>query len=412
MKLRRLLFLGSVCLFSVICVQGLGFGAEKVRGVTSDSIRIGVSAPLTKFMGNSGRQSVAAITAYTNYINDMGGINGRKIVLVIDDSQVDPSISLGIFKKQVYSDNVFALFSWGTPPTGVLIKPAMEAKIPLLIEGAAKSFYLPPKKYVFCFMPPYELQTATCVSYIHDVLKKERAKIAIFWRNDDYGKTGLLGGEVAAKYYKYEVVAKPSYIFGQAIDFTSEVMAIKRADADFVLLSSAAGDVASFLREAKNQRLRAVNIGVLAPCSERQIIFQAGDAAKDYISIQTISMFKETEIPGVSKMLEIARKYTPKEILAEESFYYTYANYIFMTIYEGLRRAGADLTQENFVTRGLETIQNYSGDGLGPASSFTSGKHYSAEASFLGKVNMDTKNFDRITGWLTPPQTLINEIFK
>jgi branched-chain amino acid transport system substrate-binding protein len=394
-----------------MCLANLSFGAE-ARGVTKDSIRIGVSAPLSKVLANAGRQSVEAIKAYTSYVNNAGGIHGRKIALVVDDSQLDPSISLGIFKKQVTSDNIFAHISWGAPPSFVLIKPAEEEKIPLLIDAAAKPFFTPPRKYAFCFSTPFELTAAACITYIHDVLKKKDAKIAVFWRNDDYGKPILKGVQEAAKYYKYDVVAEPSYILGQTIDFTSEVMKIRRANAEYVILGSSVGDVANFLREAKNQGLKALIFGGAPPASEQKIISQAGDAAENYMATFQTSMFRETQIPGVKRMLEISKKYASEDILKEESFYYTTLFDHIEYDVEALKLAGANLTPDGFV-KALETAsKSFNGGGLGPKITFSPTKRYSSDSCFIGQVDMKIKDFKRVTDWIAPPKELIDTIFK
>ncbi len=401
-----------VLLFAVsICLASFSYGAE-TRGITKDSIRIGMSAPLSKVLANAGRQGVEAVKAYINHTNSTGGVNGRKIVLVVDDSQLDPSISLGIFKKQVTNDNIFAHISWGAPPSFVLIKPAEEEKIPLLIDSAAKPFINPPRKYAFCFSTPFELTSAACVTYIHDVLKKKEAKIAVFWRNDDYGKPILFGAKEAARHYNYEVVAEPSYILGQTIDFTSEVMKIRRANADFVILGSSVGDVANFLREAKNQGLKAVIFGGAPPASEQKIISQAGDAAENYLATFQESMFRENQIPGVKRMIEISKKYASEDILKEESFYYS-------TLYDhieydvaALKLAGANPTQESFV-KALETAgKTFDGGGLGPKIMFSPTKRYSSDACFIGQVDMKIKDFKRVTDWIAPPKELIDKLLK
>ncbi len=409
MKAVKFMLLGIMGL-AILFYGTVPVGAEEVRGVTKDSIRIGMNAPLSKVLANAGRQAIEATKAYTSYINDMGGIHGRKIVLVIDDSQLDPSISLGIFKKQVTSDNIFAHISWGAPPSGVLIKPATEEKIPLLISSAAKPFFIPPKKYAFCFSTPFELQAAACVTYIHDILKKKDARIGVFWRNDDYGKPILLGAKEAANYYKYEVVAEPSYILGQAIDFTSEIMKLKRANAEYVILGSSVGDVASFLREAKNQGLKAIIFGGSAPASERKIIFQAEDAAENYISTFATSMFRETQVPGVKKMMDISKKYVSEDILKEESFYYSILFDHYQYMVEALKLAGPNLNQENYI-KALETAK-YTGEGLGPEIKITPEKRYSSNSTFLGQVDLKIKDYKRITDWMAPPQDLIDRILK
>jgi branched-chain amino acid transport system substrate-binding protein len=409
MKMKRSLWVGLVCVAACTCFVNVTFAAEE-PGVTKDSIRIGVSVPLTKALARGGRNAVEAYQAYTNYINDAGGIHGRKLVLVIDDSQFDPSISLGIFKKQITNDNILAHISWGAPPSSVLIKPATEEKIPLVISSTTKGFSIPPNKYVFCISTPFELQAATCVTYIHDVLKKKDAKIAIFWRNDDYGQAILLGGREAAKYYKYDVVAEPSYIMGQAFDIASEVMKMKQAKAEFVLLGVGGGDHGRILREAKNQGLNAQVFGGAGPASERSYIFPAGDAAEGYISAFATSMFRETNIPGVKAMLEISKKYgVREETVSEGSFLFSISFFNFMMSIEPLKLAGPNPTRENYITA-MEKIKNFTGEGLGPPSSFSPTRRYSSDAAFLGQADLKIKDFQRLTDWIAPPKEVIQKI--
>jgi branched-chain amino acid transport system substrate-binding protein len=411
MKSKKVLSLGLV--FVVICLwtMSVADGAEKVRGVTKDTIRLGMSFPLTGPAAFPGRQGVEAVKAYTNYINDTGGIHGRKIVLIIDDSQFVPSIALGIFKKQVTNDDIFAQLAFGSPPNIVLIQPAMEEKIPVSISGADKPYVIPTNKYVFCYSTPSQIQAATCLTYIHDVLKKKDVKIAVFWRNDPFGKSVLEGVKGAASYYQYDVVAEPSFVPFQSIEFSSDVMAIKRAKAEFVIIGASIGDLSGFLREAKNQGLEATMFGANIVCSDRKIIQQAGEAAENYLSICGATMFRETNIPGVKKMLEVSNKYAPKDILAEESFYYTQLYTHYMQFVDALKLAGPDPTQENYVTA-TEKIKNFTGDGLGPLTSYSATKHYSSDASFIGRVDMKIKDFQRVSDWIAPPQEVINKVFK
>ncbi len=411
MRIGKWWCLSIVAFFMALVLHGSICSAETVRGITPDSIRIGVSAPLTKFLANAGRQSVAGMKAYASYINDKGGIHGRKIVLVVDDSQLDPSISLGIFKKQVTSDNIFLHVSWGTPPSTVLMKPAIEEKMPLLITGSAKPFFVPTQKYVFAFLQPYEFQAAACVTYIHDTLKKPNAKLAIFWRNDEFGKTALNGARAAANYYKYKIVAEPSYILGQAIDFASEVLKIKAAKADFVLLGSSVADVSGFLRETKNQELKATVIGALSPCCEQKIIEQSGDAAENYMSVFSFSMFRENNIPGVRKMLEISKKYTPEDILQERSFYYIYGFYPMEIIVHALQQAGPNPTTDGFI-KALESIKGDPTEGLGPKVAFSSTQHFLSDSIFLGRVDLKIKDFERVGDWFAPPEPIADQLLR
>jgi branched-chain amino acid transport system substrate-binding protein len=397
---------------SVVCVfllAGPVLAQQAVRGVTADTITIGVAAPLTKVLPFAGKASVEALRAYFESVNAQGGIHGRKIKLVVGDTQYDPGLSLAEFKKQATRDRVFAFVGWGTAPTTVLIKEAEEEKVPLIAISGAKEFFSPPKKHVFAFITPYPVQAAVVVSYIVEKLGGKRAKLGIFYQNDDYGNSGRAGILVAAKHYNLDVVAEAPYVIGTTVDFTSHVLTLKRAGVDYVLAVGAGGDIVGLLREARSQSLKAPILGALAPTSDRKIVQQAGAAAQGYMAVNAQARFQDTTLPGIAQMLKISEKFAPAEVMKEKSYYYVLGWYPAVTMVEALKRAGKDLTVDGFI-RAMESFQNFDVGGIIPPITMSSTRHVVAVGGIMLKANPSTEDYDVASEWLQPAPALLDEI--
>lgn len=393
----------------VFLLGGAVFAQQPVRGVTQDTITIGVAAPLTKVLPFAGKASVEALRTYFEYVNAQGGVHGRKIKLVVGDTQYDPGLSLAEFKKQVTRDRVFAFIGWGTAPTTVLIKEAGEEKVPLIAISGAKEFFSPPKKHVFAFITPYPVQAAVVVSYIVEKLGGKNAKLGIFYQNDDYGNSGRAGILAAAKHYQLEVAAETPYIIGTTVDFTSHVLNLKRAGVDYVLAAGAGGDIVGLLREARNQGLKAQIIGALAPTSDRKIVQQAGVAAQGYMAVNAQTRFQDTSLPGIAQMLQISEKYAPPEVMKEKSYYYILGWYPAMTIVEALKRAGKELTVDGFL-RAMESFQGFEVGGIIPPITMSPTRHVVAVGGIMLKANPATQDYDVASDWLLPPPALLDQL--
>ena len=114
--------------------------AEDPVGVTATEIRVGSTFPFSgpaSAFGNIGK----ALLAYAEFINDKGGVNGRKIKLIALDDAYSPSKSVEQTRKLVENEEVAFLFSpLGTASISANIKYANNKKVPHLfvLSGANK----------------------------------------------------------------------------------------------------------------------------------------------------------------------------------------------------------------------------------------------------------------------------------
>ena len=243
-------------------------------GVTDTEIKIGQTIPYSgpvSAYGTIGR----AQAAYFEMINAKGGVNGRKIRLISLDDAFSPPKTVEHTRRLVESDNVLLIFSsLGTPTNSAIYKYLNAKKVPHLfaISGAEK--FDDPKQYPWTMRwhPAFRAEGAIYARYI--LQNNPKAKIAVLYQNDDFGKEYLKGlkdglGDAAAT----QIVAEASY---EPTDPTvgSQIISLKASGADTFVDFSTAKATAQSIREAYDKGWRPLHIvsqvstsltGVLAP---------------------------------------------------------------------------------------------------------------------------------------------------
>ena len=164
-------------------------------GVSSTTITIGSSGPLT------GEAAAAAgvlkgADAYFKYVNAKGGVNGRKIDFKYLDDAYVPSQTVQNVRQLIQQDNVFALFAVvGTNSNLAIRDYTNSVGVPQVFSAAgATTFGRDYAKYPWTigYLPPYAEEGALYAKQILATNAK-RAKIAVLYQSDDYGKDLLSG---------------------------------------------------------------------------------------------------------------------------------------------------------------------------------------------------------------------------
>ncbi|HZV21486.1 MAG TPA: ABC transporter substrate-binding protein, partial [Hyphomicrobiales bacterium] len=134
MKKRKAFILAGSILFAL---QGSA-GAADTTGITRDTIKVGLFGPLTSPSGSLAKLVYGVASIYKE-ANDHGGINGRKIELVIEDDGCDAEKTKAAVKKLVEQDNVFMLHGGWCSNAVLAVKPyiAGHPKIPYMNISSA-----------------------------------------------------------------------------------------------------------------------------------------------------------------------------------------------------------------------------------------------------------------------------------
>ncbi|MDP6179152.1 MAG: ABC transporter substrate-binding protein, partial [Desulfatiglandales bacterium] len=150
MKQMRKIMLGFLVAIFLMGLQ-VTSEAKKVPGVTDDTILIGAMAPITGPIASTGAAAHDSWQMVVDLANDAGGINGRKIKLIWEDTACVPAKGVAAIRKLITRDKVFALAGGVCSNAITAGVPFIEkAKVPLLTGNcSAPNMTQPLKRYIF-----------------------------------------------------------------------------------------------------------------------------------------------------------------------------------------------------------------------------------------------------------------------
>jgi branched-chain amino acid transport system substrate-binding protein len=371
------------------------------RGVTDTEIRIGQWGPQTGPASLWG--AVARGTGcYFDMINAEGGIHGRKIKYFLRDDGYMPARTKAIAKELVEDKEVFAFASGVGSATGMAVKRYLHKnKVPWVGPAAGSTHWgYPPTKYLWGTYPLYCDEAAILIDYAVNTLKKKR--IAFFYQNDDYGKEGLCGAQLALEKYGMKLVAEVS-AEPLDTDLSSHVMKLKASNADCVLNWVLPKHGAIVLGTAAKMGFKPQWM-TTSTLSDTPIMYKITKGLYKDVFFTTFAELPESDFPLLNKYKKAQEKFSSKERWGV----FFYAGFYFVEpMVEAFKRCGRDLTVENFV-KAMDSIKDF--QGIGPVNSFGPNKRQGTRSSFVGKCVEEGKSV-RITDWM-PSGIDVNEVIK
>jgi branched-chain amino acid transport system substrate-binding protein len=214
------------------------------------TIKIGYFGDLSGPTFNFGRSANNGVLLAAAEINQLGGINGRQIDVVIEDDKGSPEEAARLTAKLIDQDKVVAIIGGGTSGNNRAAAPkAFASQIPLIAPSSTDPAVTQAGDYIFrtCFVDSF--QGEVMASFAANTLKAKKAAI-LFDFNSPYGRGltdffelsfGKLGGEI---------VSKQSYTQGDA-DFKGQLSTIKSAEPDVIYIPGYYGDVAVIAKQAR-----------------------------------------------------------------------------------------------------------------------------------------------------------------
>lgn len=351
----------------LIAVFVLSFGGgvcSAEQGVTNDTIKVGATADISGPIAFMGRGMMDGIRLYFKYINDQGGVHGRKFeFLVEDDGYQSPRSVLGA-KKLIIKDGVFAMVGVVGSTNAEAMYPILEAnKVPLICPATGnKSVAVPPKRYLFLGDTDYSTQGKLAVEIIVEKMKVKKPKLAVIFQDDSPGHDWRNGCRIGAKYYGLDLLELP--FKRGSVDFSSHIAKCKQAGATHVLLWTLVREPALIMKEAQRAQYKATYI-TSAASTAKKCIDLAGDSidySNGFLATANARSVNDNHVPAVKLFKQHVDKY--KTGTKDDYYclwgYQTAANFV-----EGVRRAGKNLTRDGLIA-GLETFNKFDNGMLNP----------------------------------------------
>lgn len=248
LKLRQaILLLGLLLLlFSPSCNNP----ANKNGINTPTTIKIGYFGDLSGPTFNFGQSAINGVLMAAIEINQSGGIDGRRIDVVIEDDGGSPERAASLAGKLIDEDKVIAIIAGGTSGNSRAAAPkAQSAKIPLISSSATDPAVTQVGDYIFraCFVDAF--QGEVMARFAANTLKAKKAAI-LFDFNSPYSRGLTDYFELSFSKLGGSIVGKLTYTQGD-VDFKGQLSTIKQAQPDVIYIPGYYGDVGLIAKQAR-----------------------------------------------------------------------------------------------------------------------------------------------------------------
>ena len=373
-------FLALTATFIVAAWTQTAFG-EETRGVTSNEIVFGMHTDLSGPAATYGVSSSNAVKMRFDEVNASGGIHGRKIKLIVEDTQYQVPRAVQAGTKLINRDRIFAMVAaLGTPMNNALFKDQFEAGVPNLFPlSAARSMYLPFNRLKFVGAATYVDQVRAGINYF--VAQKGKKAICAMYQDTDFGKEVLDGAQMQADAMKLKLVETTTHKPTDQ-DFTAQITKLKGAGCDLVVLGTIVRD--SIVPYAAARKMGWTDVDFLGSAAAYDLFVaaaQGGVTEGLYAMGLTDMPYRDALGPAAQSWFDRYKERFKAEPNIGAVYGYVAADVAVL----GLDRAGPNLTLDSFIN-GLESIRSYHDIFNGPEVNYGPDKHQGANSSFLAVV--------------------------
>lgn len=281
-------------------------------GVSENEILIGQAAALDGPAKALGQGMKAGLDAYFSYINDQGGVDGRKIRLVSYDDGYEPERCIEQTRKLI-GEGVFALIGYvGTPTSKAAVPIIEEEKVPYIGPFTGAEFLRNPvKPMVVNVRGSYFMETEALVKHLVDQLGLK--SIACFYQNDSYGQAGLAGVKKALEKRGMNMAAEGTYE-RNTLAVKGGLGRIKAASPEAIIMVGAYAPCAEFIKLAKQIGMNDVKYCNISFVGSAALKDALGTAGEGVIISQVVPFPWDQSIALVREYQTILAKYAPKQL--------------------------------------------------------------------------------------------------
>ena len=322
----------------------------QTQGVTRTEIVIGTAQDLSGPIVGFSKPTVNGMRMRVDEINELGGIHGRKLRLVVEDHGYDPKKAVLAAQKMIQRDRIFAaLGSIGTPTALAAMPLYLEKNVAHLFPlTGARQMYEPLQKLKYSFAAPYFEQMRAGLKHL--VKEKGLKRVCTIYQDDDFGLEVKDGGEAALKELGMKYAEVTTFKRGST-DFSSQVARLRNAGCDAVVMGTIIRETIGTVATARKLGFNPEFIGTTA--SYDGIIAKlGGPAVNGYYSTCQIS-FPYADDPSKNVRDWVAR-YKDK-FKEEPTLFSAYGQVIISLFAAAAEKAGPNLTPAT-LDKALESL--------------------------------------------------------
>ena len=366
------------------------------------AIKLGNLVDLTGPTSDQGKDIAQGRNDAVQYINERGGVNGRKLELISVEYGFQPPRAVAAYKKFVEDDKVLLVLGYGTPDTEALRPYITKDKMPY-ISGSYSGHLTDPRQTPYNFPGgiDYTSQIRIFLNYVKETWtdKSRKPRVAFIYADNAYGRAPIEAGRAFAKEIGVELVDE-EVIPTVLTDATSQLLTMKKKDQDFAYINTNTQWVPVVLKDSYKLGLDVKymvnNYGI-----DERTPKLAGEAAEGVMGIQDVAYWGEN-VPGMKTLMAFHKKHHGDDTHA--SPYMRGWLWVIVSV-EAIKRAGDNPTGES-LKKALESLKDFDTWGITPPFTYTNEDHRPTNRARLvmvkgGKiVQMKEVSVERDMKWI------------
>jgi branched-chain amino acid transport system substrate-binding protein len=328
--------------------------------MAADTIKVGAILAVTGPASFLGAPEAKTLEMLVADVNAKGGVGGKKIELIIKDSQASPEKAISFAKQLIEEEKVFAIIGPSTSGETMAIKNlAEESKTLLLSCAAAEVIVKPVAKYVF---KTPQMDRDAVIRIFEQMKKMNISKIGVLSSNTGFGKAGKEQIEKLAPEHGIQIAVNEVYDKA-ATDLTAEVTKVKAAGVQAIINWSIEPAQALVIKNARQ-------IGITAPIFQShgfgniQYVKAAGAAAEGVIFPAGRLLVADTlsdKNPQKSILISYKKAYEAKHAGEDVSTFGGHAYDAFLILTRAIEKAGADKEKVRSAIEGTKGLVGTAG---------------------------------------------------
>ncbi len=381
-----------------------------------EDLLVGMSAAFTGTSRGLGIELYRGSMAYLEPVNRRGGVHGRKIVIRPYDDGYNPTPAIRNTIRLIDNDKVFLLLNYVGTPTVTRV-------IPLLKNYSKKQVFLffpftgaepqrrpPYSDFVFNLRASYQDETRGLVNRF---IWLGRAKIAVFYQADAYGRSGWEGVKNTLARYGLKITSEATYRRGTefSVNLKTQVDILKAAGPDAVVSVGSYAACAALIRDARDSgwNVPIANLSFVGSEAMADLLLRSGkskgvDYTSNLINSQVVPSYEDLSLPAVKEYRQAMDDYGSKVPAPWDASDYRPLPYSFVSL-EGFLNAKLLVQILNKlgpvpvkfrIKEAVESLRQLD-LGIGSPVSFGPGKHQGLNRVFY--TTLDGNKFVPFASW-------------
>ena len=370
----------AAALAASVSLFGGAPAAAQTQGVSDGEVVLGTYLDFSGPLATWGTALRAGMEMALDEINAAGGVHGRKLRLVVEDSGYDPKNAVLVTQKLLTRDQIFAMVgSLGTVTGAATMPLVLKRGLPHLFPVTpSEMFALPFDRLKFAYFTPYYDDVRTSVKYL--LASKRFTRVGVLYQDDEFGADILKATQDQLAEAGLKPVSTMSYKRG-ATDFSSQIARLKADGAELVVMSTVVRETIGAMAAARTLDWKPTFLTSQAGYSSAVAALGKEVTEGLYAGGMTPIPYAEGASP---ELLEWIKRYRARAN-QDPSFEVVVGYMLISTAARGMANAGRELTADSLVA-GLEKIRDFKNIFGTPPISFTPTDHLASRQSFVAQI--------------------------